>query len=54
MTYTLALGNAWDGIHLVGLFASHEEALEYATNNPFGDEWAIVSIFTTIPKKDSL
>jgi hypothetical protein len=38
MIYVVAFGNPFDGVSLVGPFASHESALAYAENAE-GDWW---------------
>lgn len=46
MKYTIACGNAFDGLSLEGLFDSPEEAVEWADENRAGSEWNLVNINT--------
>ena len=42
--YTIAYGNPFDGITLIGLYDTHDEAVEAADVDNPADEWHIVEI----------
>ena len=41
--FTVAIGNAFDGIRLWGVFEDHETALAWGERNG-GDEWHVLEI----------
>jgi hypothetical protein len=45
-SYTIAFGNPWDGVELLGKFDTPQEANDYASVNGrlHGDEWHVVKI----------
>ena len=44
MKYTIASGNAFSGVRLIGIFNDEDIAIEYAEANVREDDWSIIPI----------